>query len=218
MDDFPAAVEVRRSARRRRTVSAHVDGDRVVVMVPARFTAEQEREWVDRMVARLARQVRRRRPDDAALARRAAELSTRYLDGAARPASVAWVTNQGHRWGSCTPADRTIRLSDRLRGQPAWVVDYVLLHELTHLIVPGHGSDFWALVGRYPQAERARGYLEGYTAGLAATPDRADRSGADRSGVDEGASGCLDGPGDAPGGVTGEVGGQVVDGEPGDIQ
>ena len=47
---------------------------------------------------------------------------------------------------------------------PAWVVDYVLVHELAHLLVPGHGADFWELVSAYPRCERARGYLEGVSA------------------------------------------------------
>jgi predicted metal-dependent hydrolase len=40
-------------------------------------------------------------------------------------------------------------------------VDYVLVHELVHLLEPGHDDRFWALVARYPRAERARGFLEG---------------------------------------------------------
>lgn len=68
------------------------------------------------------------------------------------------------RWASCTPADGTIRISDRLRDVPAWVLDYVLVHELAHLLVPGHGADFWALVRGYPKMERAIGYLEGLSA------------------------------------------------------
>jgi predicted metal-dependent hydrolase len=44
---------------------------------------------------------------------------------------------------------------------PGYVVDYVLLHELAHLLVPDHGPDFWALLEAYPRTERARGYLEG---------------------------------------------------------
>jgi predicted metal-dependent hydrolase len=47
---------------------------------------------------------------------------------------------------------------------PEWVIDYVLLHELAHLVVPSHGADFWDLVARYPKTERARGYLEGVSA------------------------------------------------------
>lgn len=94
---------------------------------------------------------------------RAKELSARYLDGAAIPSSVRWVENQRHRWGSCTPDQGTIRISTRIRGMPAWVVDYVIMHELVHLLVPSHGPRFWTLVERYPRAERARGFLEGFS-------------------------------------------------------
>jgi predicted metal-dependent hydrolase len=74
---------------------------------------------------------------------------------------VRWADNQQARWGSCSIDDGSIRLSRRLEGMPPWVVDYVLLHELAHLLVPGHGPDFWALVQRYDRSERARGYLQG---------------------------------------------------------
>jgi len=157
-------VDVRRSARRRRTVSAYRDGDRTVVLIPARMTRAEEREWVAVMLDRLARQDARLRPSDAELLARARELSRSWLDGQARPASVRWVANQGSRWGSCTPADSSIRLSTRLQGMPSWVVDYVLVHELAHLVVPGHGPAFWTVVDRFPRTERARGYLEGVSA------------------------------------------------------
>jgi predicted metal-dependent hydrolase len=155
-------VEVRRSARRRRTVSAYrAEDGTVVVLLPARMSRAEEQEWVEVMLARVQRSERRRRPSDVDLARRAAQLSERYLEGLARPRSVRWVTNQQQRWGSCTPADSSIRLSARLQGMPAWVVDYVLLHELAHLLETGHTPTFWRLVERYPRAERARGFLEG---------------------------------------------------------
>jgi len=166
-------VEVRRSARRRRTVSAYRDGDRTVVLIPARMSRAEEREWVAVMLERLAKQDRKLRPSDRDLLARATELSRAWLAGRATPASVRWVGNQGSRWGSCTPVDRTIRLSSRLQGMPSWVVDYVLVHELAHLLVPGHGPDFWALVEQFPRTERARGYLEGVsaTAGLDLSDD-----------------------------------------------
>jgi predicted metal-dependent hydrolase len=157
-------VEVRRSRRRLRTVTAYREAGRTVVLIPARFTLAQEREWVSRMTDRLLAQDRRRRPADSELLSRAKELSRRYLDGRADPVSVAWVSNQNHRWGSCTPADRTIRLSTRLQGMPAWVIDYVLLHELAHLIEAGHGPRFWSLLDGYTRTERARGYLDGFAA------------------------------------------------------
>lgn len=171
-------VEVRRSRRRRRTVSAYREAGRTVVLIPAAFSRRQEDEWVATMVARLERQDRRRRPSDTALAQRAAELSDRYLGGQARPTSVAWVGNQTSRWGSCTPADGTIRISSRVRGMPSWVLDYVLLHELAHLIQPRHGPRFWALLEPYPRTERARGFLEGVaaTAGLQLEDDEPEVS------------------------------------------
>jgi predicted metal-dependent hydrolase len=158
-----ANVEVRRSRKRVRTVSAWREGDRTVVAIPARFTRTQEREWVRRMLARLAAQERRRRPSDDELAARASDLSARYLGGRAQPTSVAWSSNQGRRWGSCTPSDGTIRISDRVRGMPRWVLDYVLLHELAHLLHNGHGPAFWAELDAYPRTQRARGFLEGYS-------------------------------------------------------
>jgi len=157
-------VEVRRSKRRRRTVAAYREDGKVVVLVPARFTRAEERHWVSTMLARLERSERRRRPSDQALMERAAALNERHLGGRATPASVRWVDNQLTRWGSCTPSDRSIRLSTRLQGLPAWVVDYVLVHELAHLVETGHTTAFWSLVDRYPKAERARGFLEGYAA------------------------------------------------------
>lgn len=158
------AVEVRRSARRSRTVSAYREGDRTVVMIPARMSTDEERRWVGVMLDKLAAQESKRMLGDAELAERAARLSEQYLGGRARPHTVRWVTNQNTRWGSCTPAEGSIRLSHRLRGMPEYVIDYVLLHELAHLLVPGHGSRFWQLLEAYPRTERARGFLEGVVA------------------------------------------------------
>ena len=163
-DGSSDAVEVRRSRRRRSTVTAYRESGRTIVLIPARFTQAQEREWVARMLERLSAQERRRRPGDEELLARAGGLSDRYLGGLARPASVTWVNNQNSRWGSCTPADGTIRLSSRLLGMPGWVIDYVLLHELAHLVQPGHGPKFWSLMETFPRTERARGFLEGFAA------------------------------------------------------
>jgi predicted metal-dependent hydrolase len=167
-------VEVRRSPRRYRTVSAYRDGPRVVVLIPDQFTRAEEREWVDKMLVRLAARDDKARRTDAELTVRALRLAARYLTdhrAATQRASVRWVANQNGRWGSCTPVDATIRISDRVMTMPEWVVDYVLLHELAHLVVPTHGPEFWALVGRYPKAERARGYLEGVAAATGTAVD-----------------------------------------------
>jgi predicted metal-dependent hydrolase len=179
----PAVVEVRRSDRRRRMVSARREGDTVVVFIPGWMSDSEEHRWVDEMVRRLERsEARRRSPartGDDALGRRSVELSRRYLEGRAQPTTVRWVAAMRTRWASCTPIDGTIRISERLRDVPAWVVDYVLVHELAHLLEAGHDERFWAWVRRYPRTERAMGYLEGLSA--AAGLDLAGVDGEDAS-------------------------------------
>ncbi|MER5883559.1 M48 family metallopeptidase [Streptomyces sp. NPDC001941] len=159
-----SAVEVRRSSRRIRTVSAYREGDRTIVLIPARMSQAEEKRWVTVMLDKLAAQENKRALGDTDLAERAERLSEQYFGGRARPTSVRWVTNQNTRWGSCTPAEGSIRLSHRLQGMPEYVIDYVLVHELAHLLVPGHGPNFWRLLDAYPRTERARGYLEGVVA------------------------------------------------------
>ncbi|MFD5617289.1 M48 family metallopeptidase [Streptomyces yangpuensis] len=57
-----------------------------------------------------------------------------------RPTEVA-VDDLGERWGSCGP-DRRIAVHWAVMQLPASLVDYVLVHELCHLKVPGHGPAF----------------------------------------------------------------------------
>lgn len=153
-------VQVVRSRRRRKTIEAVKDGNRVVVLLPATLTRSEARRWVREMVERIQESEHVRRLNEKrALWRRALELHERYFNGRPPLRSIRYVPNQRDRYGSCTPADRTIRLSHRLADLPDWVRDYVIVHELAHLRVPHHGPWFWTLVRRYPLAERARGYL-----------------------------------------------------------
>jgi predicted metal-dependent hydrolase len=152
-------VEIRRSPRRKRTVKAYRDGDKIVVLMPDHLSPAEEAAHVESLVATIRR--KEASLSDEELTERAVELSRHWLDGRAEPASVRWVSNQAKRWGSCSSHDRTIRLSDRLQGMPPWVVDYVLLHELAHLIEANHGPQFHALLADFPHTERAQGFLEG---------------------------------------------------------
>ena len=152
-------VEVQRSRRRKKTISAEIVDDALIVSIPDRLSRAEEQEWVARMSTRMSERKRRDRLNsDGDLARRARELGDRYLDGV-RANDIAWVTNQKSRWGSCSPAERSIRLSLELSRYPTWVRDYVIVHELAHLLVPDHSERFWRLVERYPLTERARGFL-----------------------------------------------------------
>lgn len=171
---LPPGVEVRRSTRRRRSVTAYREGGRTIVVVPQRMARADIPAYVAELVGRLEARESRGRRSDAELVERAAVLSRRYLEGRAVPASVRWVGNQRRRWGSCTPVDRSIRLSDRLQGMPGYVVDYVLLHELVHLLVTAHDSAFEAWMQRYPRLLEARAFLAGVDHALGQGLDQPD--------------------------------------------
>jgi hypothetical protein len=138
------------------------------VSIPASMTKADEERWVAEMLKRMSR---RGSTDGIDLSRRAEALASRYR--LRQPDSIKWVDNQEWRWGSCTPMDRSIRISSRLSNEPSWVLDYVIVHELAHLSIPNHSSRFWQLVNQYPRAERARGFL------IARGLDRSDGSGGD---------------------------------------
>jgi predicted metal-dependent hydrolase len=162
---FTPNVEVRVSKRRKKTAGAHWEGDRIVVVVPVHLRGDER----DQMVESLARRLARHRPhlhaSDEYLEQRAAALGRIYLDGVV-PSSIRWSTTQNKRWGSCTIQTGEIRISERLRVAPDWVLDAVIVHELAHLIEPNHSSRFTELERRYPRRSEADLFLEGYALGL----------------------------------------------------
>ncbi len=150
----PLHVEVIRSKRRRKTAQAQLVGSVLEIRIPAGCSQKEERHFVDHFRSKFERSRAAAMVD---LEHRAGRLAARH--GLPEPTSIRWVSNQRRQWGSCTPVDRSIRLSDRMAGFPGWVVDYVIVHELAHLVQADHGPAFWDLVNRYPRTERARGYL-----------------------------------------------------------
>lgn len=156
--DYPN-VEIIRSERRKKTIQAKDVNGKLFVYLPAGLNEEEERRYIDRIVRRIEKRKRKQRlNNDDSLVKRAEELNKKYFGGKLR-FEIKYVTNQKSRFGSCTPKTRRIRISDRLTSMPQWVRDYVIIHELAHLIQPNHSKRFWELVNRYRYAERARGYL-----------------------------------------------------------
>ena len=152
-------VKIVRSQQRAKTVSARAVDGVFVVQAPAHMSDADLQPVVDKLLQRWQRRQAKSALDDAALERRARELNRQYFGGKLAWQSVRWVSNQNSRHGSCTPSQGTIRISHRLAAMPAFVRDYVLVHELAHLLEPNHGPRFWRLVNQYPRTERARGYL-----------------------------------------------------------
>jgi hypothetical protein len=167
------ALEIHRSARRRRTASAAADGPVMVLRLPAGLPEAEEEQLIVRLVDRTTgTTLAAARGGDAALEARAAELADRHLDGV-RATSVRWSGRMRRRHGSCTPATGAIRISRLLAGAPDHVLDHVLLHELAHLRVADHSQTFQELLDRDPHRARAEGWLAGYAAGrlAAGVPD-----------------------------------------------
>jgi predicted metal-dependent hydrolase len=148
------SVEVTRSTRRRKTVGAQLVGGVLRIALPSWMSKADEAHWVREMSGRFQRKMS---ADRLRLDERATTLARRH--DLQQPDSIRWADDMRSRWGSCTPSQRTIRISNRLAAFPDWVVDYVIVHELAHLDVLAHSDDFWRLVFRYPKAERAIGYL-----------------------------------------------------------
>ena len=74
--------------------------------------------------------------------------------------SAAKIVDNRFRWGSCTPKNN-VNLNWRLIKAPMFVIDYVIGHELAHLIEPNHNDRFWNIVRTHnPNAEKAKAYAE----------------------------------------------------------
>ncbi len=157
----PQHIEIVRSAQRSKTVSGEFKHGKLRIHVPALLSKEQEEHYVATIVERVERRETQQMLNEGdPLRKRAAELNAAYFAGKLDIASVTYVTNQNSRFGSCSVRRKTIRLSHHLAEAPAWVRDYVLMHEMAHLIEPGHNRRFWAIVDRYPRAQEARRYLK----------------------------------------------------------
>lgn len=156
----PPQVTIIRSRRRKKTIQTKSGDGRLWIYLPAGMNPKDEQKWIDRMIQRNERWEQKKtvKQSDDWLIHRAQELNKKYFNGTLN-FSIRFVTNQNSRYGSCTSLDKSIRISNRVKIMPSWVQDYIIIHELSHLIYPDHSKKFWETVNRYRYAERAKGYL-----------------------------------------------------------
>lgn len=128
------------------------------IVVPSTMPAVERQHWADVMWRRLERRAERKRPSDERLAERAQKLNERHFGGRLRWTSIGFA-EMDRLWGSCTFTDGAIRIARRAASLPEWVLDYLVMHELAHLLQSDHGPAFHELENRYPLTERAKGYL-----------------------------------------------------------
>ena len=153
-------IRITRSPRRRKTVSARMKSGVMQISAPAGISEERLRVIVERFRVKFERKnkiAELRGKED--LTEIAAKLNKRYFNGRIFINSIRYVANQKSRFGSCNYRRKTIRISHRLAGMPVWVRDYVIIHEMAHILEPNHGKSFYDLVSVYPLAERSRGFL-----------------------------------------------------------
>lgn len=151
-------VKILRSEKRKRTISARLRGEELFIYLPSGLSESEEKRWIEKMRKRVEKKMQKKL-DGSVLSKRARELNQKYFDGKLKINSVEYSTNQNSIFGSCATKQGTIRISHRVAEMPTWVIDYLIIHELAHLVHPNHSKDFWNLVNHYKYAERARGYL-----------------------------------------------------------
>lgn len=153
-------VKVIRSRDRKKTIQAKMVGETLVIYLPAGLHREEEGKLIEKMKQKIEKKRLKARANNGDyLNKRFDEFNKMYFDGKLKVNSIEFVSNQ--RWvrGSCTPSKGTIRISHKLLEMPKWVLDYVIMHEMSHLLHPNHSKAFWDRVGEYKYTERARGFL-----------------------------------------------------------
>jgi hypothetical protein len=76
------------------------------------------------------------------------------------------VSDLKYRWGSCTPKGN-LNFNWRIVKAPMFVIDYLIVHELAHLLEPNHSPEFWNIVAvQTPRYEVARTWLREHGAEL----------------------------------------------------
>lgn len=153
-------IKVIRSPDRKKTIQAKMVGQTLQVYLPLGMKPDEERKLIEKMKEKIEKKKQKRQiNNDDYLIQKFNEFNIKYFQGKLKVNSLEFVTNQTRVNGSCTPNNGTIRLSHELLKMPKWVLDYVIIHEMTHLVHPNHSKAFWAKVGEYKYTERARGFL-----------------------------------------------------------
>lgn len=141
-------------------MSARLARDILVVNAPALLSGERlQRIVADFKVKFEKKKVKEELDQRQDLVEVASRINKRYFNNQLKINSIEYVTGQNSLFGCCDYRTANLRISHRIGLMPKWVRDYVVIHELAHLIEPNHSKKFWDIVYRYRLAERARGYL-----------------------------------------------------------
>ncbi|MEW5936944.1 MAG: M48 family metallopeptidase [Candidatus Thermoplasmatota archaeon] len=118
-------------------ISARIDGSAIRLSIPSTLSKEAQNKHISTLLSRCIAQ--KRIPE---LKKRIDELNKKHFN---QPLSKIFFKHNKSNWGSCSSAGN-INISTRLLFAPDDVLEYVCVHELTHLIEPNHSKNFWKLI------------------------------------------------------------------------
>jgi len=138
----------------------------ILLRIPARMPKKHIKGLIEQISTRLEKQEKTaKRRTDTNLQKRADHINKKYFQGLITWESIRWVGNMNTRLGSCTnggPTDGHIRISDKIKDWPQWVIDSIIAHELVHRLHNDHSPAFWNTLNEgYALTERARGFTMG---------------------------------------------------------
>lgn len=160
-------IKLRRDKRLKKTSRWELNHDgSLLLRIPYRLPKRRVGALLEQVASQLDKSISlRSHRNDADLQRRAEQINQKHFEGKIHWNAIRWVGNMQSRLGSCTrggPTDGQIRISDKIKDWPGWVIDYVIAHELLHRMHPNHSDTFWnALRAAYPLTEQARGFIHG---------------------------------------------------------
>lgn len=159
-EEMPYEIKIIRSDNRRRTISARLVDNTMLVHAPIGLSDAELKKIIDKLKRRLhKRKIKDELDKTQGLTVIADRLNKEYFNNKLEIISITYSANQNKVFGSCSYRAKEIRISHQLVQMPCWVRDYVIIHEMAHLIEPNHSKAFWDIVYRYRLTERARGYL-----------------------------------------------------------
>ncbi len=155
-------IKITRSLKRRKTIGAQLINNILYVYAPYHIPDEKLAKIIASFKQKFTNSLLKKKLNNEKSLKEIAEmLNKKYLKNRLDISSISieYVTEQTHKFGCCNFQSKFIRISHQIAKMPDWVRDYVIIHELSHLIEPNHSKSFWDIVSGYKLAERAKGYL-----------------------------------------------------------
>ncbi|MCK4353240.1 M48 family metallopeptidase [candidate division WOR-3 bacterium] len=153
-------IVIKRSATRKKTIQAKLKDEVMEILAPLNVSEKKLNEVIKSFKHRFEKREKEKFFNrESKLPLRVQKLNQKYFGGELKFKYIKYSANQSNSFGICYPHRRTILINGYLKKMPQWVEDYVIVHELAHLVYPNHSKDFWKLVRQYPKTERAIGYL-----------------------------------------------------------